>query len=245
MKNRAAIITAIEAYKGEIGRLREEFCIDFIKQKSKSYNRIQDEIFRQIDSRDEKVTCHKGCSACCVLYIEACIQEAEAIVYFLYRRPDLLTGFLDRYDYWRDRMRQLGNPFSRCEQILHNQREDMTTGSDRQTLLDTLRLYHSQNIPCPFLNSGICSIYEVRPYVCANHYVTTPSEWCQAVNWCNPEYPDRPMIYMTDIDEINTLSFYFSDLGKPVMGFVPTMVYSILSEGLTYISRITGLACLF
>jgi Fe-S-cluster containining protein len=229
------------AFKGKIGRQREVFCVEFTRQKKESYHRIQNEITKQIETRDEKVTCHKGCSACCVLYIEASIQESEAIVYFLYHKPDLLSGFLGRYDFWRYQMRQLGDPFNRCEQILHEQREEELTRNDQQTLLDTLRLYHIQDISCPFLCDGICTIYEVRPYVCANHYVTTPSEGCQAVNWCNPAFPDRPMIYMTDIDEIYDLSFYFNNLSKPVIGFVPTTVYSILTEGLTYISKITGI----
>jgi len=241
MKDKTAIIGMDDAYQGKIGQQREAFCIEFIRQKKESYKRIQNEIFAQIKIKDERVTCHKGCSACCVLYIEASIQESEAITYYLYQKPDILSGFLDRYDFWRHRMRLLGNPFSRCEKILHAQREEEINGIDRQTLLDTLRLYHSQNIPCPFLCDSICSIYDVRPYVCANHYVTTPSEWCQAVNWCNPEFPDRPTIYMTDIDEINDLTFYSRNLNKPAIGFVPTTVYYILTEGLTYITKITGI----
>jgi hypothetical protein len=229
------------AYKGRTGRQRKAFCEEFIRQKQGSFNRIQSEIFKQVEAKGEKVSCHKSCSACCVLYIEANIQECEAIVYFLYERPDVLSGFLERYDYWRYRMRQSGDPFRGCERILHEQRDDELTSSDRNTLLDTLRLYHEINMQCPFLGDGICTIYEVRPYVCANHYVTTPSEWCKAVNWCNPAFPDRPMIYMTTIDEMDDLSFYYQNLSRPEIGFVPTTVYSILTGGIGFISKITGI----
>jgi hypothetical protein len=229
------------AYKGHIGQQREIFCAEFIRQKKESYNRIQSEILKQIEAKNEKVTCHKGCSDCCVLYIEANIQESEAIVCFLYQRQDILSGFLKRYDLWRHRMRQSGDPFSNCERILHEGRQEKISRSDQYILLDTLRLYHEQNITCPFLCDGVCTIYEVRPYVCANHYVTTPREWCKAVNWCNPDFPDRPMVYMTEIDEIGDLSFYYHNLSKPVVGFVPTTVYNILTNGLNYICDVTGM----
>jgi hypothetical protein len=69
------------AYKGNIGKQREEFCISYIRHKQVLLNRIQREILKQIKGSGEKVTCQKGCSFCCLLYIEANVQECEAIVY--------------------------------------------------------------------------------------------------------------------------------------------------------------------
>jgi hypothetical protein len=83
-------------------------------------------------------------------------------------------------------------------------------------------------------------IHEVRPYVCANHLVTTPASWCRAENWCDPDAPHHPRIYMTAIDELYETVFYPQNLAKPVVGFMPTMVYRIMTEGDRYIRRLTG-----
>jgi Fe-S-cluster containining protein len=229
------------AYAGEIGRQREEFCVTYSYRKQESYRRIQQDIFAQIAAGNGAVTCHKGCSDCCVLYVEADIQECEAIVYFLYRNPTVMVSFGTQYDTWRKRMRRLGDPFARCEEVLHENHERRLSQSDQALLLEALLLYHEQDLPCVFLSEGACSIYEVRPYVCVNHYVTSPQDWCRTANWCNPSYPHRPQIYMTTIDEIYDRSFYGQTLARPVVGYLPTTVYRILTEGLGYIAHLTGL----
>lgn len=235
------IIDRKQAFSGNIGKQREEFCAGFSRRKQESFRRIESEISDKIFARGETTTCRKGCSVCCVLYIEANIQECEAIAYYLYEHPQVLNSFLDRYERWREIIRGLGSPFSLCDRILHQRSQEKLTGSDQTALLSVLRRYQEQNIPCSFLDDRVCSIYEVRPYVCANHFVTTPEAWCRSENWCNSTFPSRPKIYMTTIDEINDFSFYHRSLGKPVMGFMPTTVYRILTEGLNYIADATGL----
>jgi hypothetical protein len=74
--------------------------------------------------------------------------------------------------------------------------------------------------------------------------VTTPAEWCRAENWCNPGFPNRPKIYMTSIDDLYDCSFYQGSLGRPVIGFMPTTVYRILTGGLEYVSELTGIETL-
>jgi Fe-S-cluster containining protein len=239
--NESRVIDKGRAYGGEIGRQRREFCVDYAVRKNESFRRIQRDIFAQIEARSGSVTCRKGCGDCCVLYVEADIQECEAIVYFLYQHPEIMATFLRRYDGWRQRMRRLGNPFARCEAILHQHRDVRLEQSDQAMLLDALLLYQEQDIPCAFLDEGACSIYEVRPYVCANHYVTSPADWCRSVNWCDATFPNRPAVFMTNIDEIYDLSFYHRNLAKPVIGFLPTTVYRLLTEGLEYVADRTGL----
>ena len=229
------------AYRGDIGKQREEFCIRYIRRKQALIRRIQQEIFRQIEGRGEEITCHKGCSVCCVLYIEANIQECEAIVYYLYQNPDALFLFLQQYQEWRNRMRQSGDPFRICENALYESREGKQTRNG-EALLDALLLYQELNIPCPFLHDGICMIYEVRPYVCANHYVTTPSVWCSAREWCRPLNPNQPKVYKTSTDEeISDLSFYCQRLVKPVIRFMPATVYEIINGSFMYLSTVTGI----
>ena len=168
---------------GEHGRSRREFCIAFLERKKRSLHRIQSEIFAQVEARGETVTCRRGCSSCCVMYVEASLQECEAITYYLQRHPHKLTLFLSQYGVWRETMRRLGEPFSRCELILHRQGPVKVNRSDQEALLDALRLYQERDLRCSFLCEGACMIHAIRPYVCCNHYVTTPSEWCRSAKW--------------------------------------------------------------
>ena len=238
------IIEKEKEFSGDIGRLRKEFCLDFIRHKQESFHRIESEIAVQIAAQGETVTCHKGCPACCVMYVEANVQECETIAYYLYERPLVMSHFLKQYEWWRERMRQLGEPFSHCEKVLHLKQRKELSHYDRDVLFNVLPLYHEANIPCSFLDDGFCSIYDVRPYCCANHYVTTPEDWCRSENCCNPAFPHRPKVYMTDIDEIYDCSFYHRRLSKPVIGFLPTIVYRILTEGLDYVVELTGITSL-
>ena len=133
-------------------------------------------------------------------------------------------------------MRLSGDIFYGCEQALDDKRIVGYDTSSQQALADTLLFYKMQNTPCPFLYSGICTIYEVRPYTCANHYVTTPAPWC------NPLNPEQPKIYKTMIDdEFSDLSFYPRDLDKPSIIFMPLAVHGILKGGFSSLSDITGL----
>jgi hypothetical protein len=110
------------AYIGHIGKQRIEFCINYIKHKHVLLNRIPQEILKQIKECGEQVTCQKGCSFCCLLYIEANVQECEAIVYYLYQNDNTLSLFLRNYPEWRDKMRQSGDIYKRCEQALNDKR---------------------------------------------------------------------------------------------------------------------------
>jgi Fe-S-cluster containining protein len=223
------------AYMGNLGRLREEFCINYIKNKQVALNRIQDEILEQIRQDNKEATCQKGCSSCCSLYIEANLQECEAIVYYLYNNSDILSVFLRQYPVWRNIMRQSGDVFRRCEQALKKKRDKEYDAYNQQELADALLFYKLQNNPCPFLNNGICTIYEVRPYTCANHFVTTPSEWC------SPMDPRHPKVYQTDIeDEIFDIGFYQKKVARPIITFMPLAVYGIMSGGFSFLADVTG-----
>lgn len=223
------------AYKGKIGKQRAEFCIRYIKHKKLLLSRIQQKILAQIEESSEKLTCYKGCSFCCVLYIEANIQECEAIVYYLYQNHNTLSLFLQNYAEWREEMRRSGDIFKRCEQALHEKRNAEQNANNQQALADLLLFYKMQNIPCPFLHKEICTIYEVRPYTCANHYVTTPS------HWCNPMNPKQPKVHKTTIEEeIFDLTFYIKNLYKPLILFMPLAVYEILNSGFSCLSNMTG-----
>ena len=238
------VISAEDAYRGEIGRERAAFCADFLKGKPAAFERIRREIFAQIAAKGERPTCHAGCPACCVMYVQADIREAEAIVYHLYQHPERLASFAERFGLWGERMRQMGEPYRTVEAILREQREGEATQAEREKLLAVMLRYHEAAIPCAFLVGGSCGIYTARPFACANHYVTTPGEWCRPERWLDTANPQKPRVYLTDVPEIGGLTFYHGTLARPVIGFMQVMVHRILTGGLDYVAAATGIRAL-
>lgn len=227
------------AYKGRIGRLRERFCIEQIKYINACHRQSALEQIEYAKARGETISCQKGCSFCCHFYVEASLQECEAIVYYLYHNEKALHTFLGKYPQWRAKLRESGDLFRRCEQIFC---EMLAFGSNKpreQAFEEAIRHYRQQNISCPFLDNDLCVIYEVRPYTCAGLFVTTPPELC------NPLNPNEPKFNLTITDEVMfDLSFYYKRLNQPNLMFMPVAVYEILEKSLSYLSRFSGLESL-
>ncbi len=226
------------AYKGKIGRMREDFCVKYIKHKQDVIKDIEKTQIEMAKSRGETITCHKGCGFCCVQYVDASIQEAEAIVYHLYKNESILNTFLQVYPEWRERVRSCGDSFNR---IVHQwEKTGDSKWRDRKSVdggLAALYEYTVANIPCPFLQNSACAIYEVRPYNCAGAFATTPAELCKPLN------RSRAKIYTSlQSDILDDSSFYFHDLAHPVQSFMPLMVYQLLAYGLIGMPEIPGLS---
>lgn len=221
------------AYKGIIGRRRQEFCFEYIKRKKAIIKDIEQDVMSQIEDIQEAIICHKGCSACCVAYIEAELAECEAIVYHLYQNEDTLSLFLEQYLKWRAHIKEYGDLFHRCEHVLRELRDNGKNEKTRQELADALFFYKMQNIPCPFLHENICIIHEVRPFTCASHYVTTPADWCSPLN------PEQPKIYKSNLSgSMPDLAFYYGSSAGPVILFMPMAVNKILKCGFYYLSEV-------
>jgi hypothetical protein len=228
------------AYRGRIGRRREDFCLCYIKRKRniiREIERIQPE---KAARQGGSITCHKGCSFCCWRYVEASVQECEAIVYYLYRNEDILLAFLNNYPGWYDKIRENGDLFN---MDYHGWQEAsiLTSGEGfNQAIQDMDEGYRMQEVMCPFLVNSICAKHDVRPYVCASFSVTTPAERCRIfsprpVEVCRVKPPER---------ELNDLSFYYIPLDTPLVFFMPPVVYGILKGGYRYLSTMPGLEAL-
>ena len=225
------------AYMGKIGRMRQDFCLNYISHKREALPGIENNQTVMAESKGEKVSCQKGCHFCCLQFVEAGIQEAEAIVYYLYQNTEALNQFIRTYPLWLEQVQTCGDPFTK---FVHNW-EQTTEGKwiDRKTLVGGLAALYEHtmaNIPCPFLKDSVCSIYDVRPFTCAGCFATTPPELCKPVN------RNRAHIYSAVQSELlNDTSFYYRNLGHPVRDCMPVMVYQILNYGLIGMPEIPGL----
>jgi Fe-S-cluster containining protein len=170
------------------------------------------------------------------MYVEATLQECEAIVYYLYQNQRVLEFFLRTYPQWRERIRENGDLFKSIGRFWA---EEMTPERARElmpTVYEEEERYMRQNIPCPFLDNHLCSIYEVRPYMCIAHISISPPEWC------NPQNPNEPVTRKAiPLEALYDKSFYYRNLERPVVTCMPIVVYEILQSGTYYLSRIPNL----
>ena len=233
------------AYKGQVGLQRKGFCTNYIARKRTILDEMIQAQHKEAQAKGERITCRKGCFFCCLLHVEATIQECEAIVYYLYQNEDALKSFLNNYPRWRNKIRENGDIFKELgelsREIFGFQFEHGEIGADyilrkQEAFSQAQARYARQNICCPFLEGNLCSIYEVRTYNCAGFYATTPPEWC------NPSNPHEPKIYRSKLpgEVILDLTFYHKSLRTPVFSFMPLVVYEILSGGYGYLSAIPG-----
>jgi hypothetical protein len=223
------------AYGGAIGQKRAAFCIEYIDNKRKILEKFRADQIRTVTDNGETVSCGRGCSHCCLAYMQANIQECEAIVYYLYQQESVLASFLINYREWREKLRQNGDIFQECGQLWENKSKPGAGGADHLALQEAEKRYQQQNLHCPFLCDDGCLIYDVRPFTCAALVSSSPS------GWCNPSSANRAKTYVTRIPEIYDSSFYYSKIDQVILGFMPLVVYGILKDGYYLLSKIPGL----
>ena len=223
------------AYKGAIGRKRKAFCIKYIEKKIEILEQIQADQLKTVSKNGETISCQKGCSYCCLAYMQASVQECEAIVYYLYHNEIALSAFLDNYTHWREKLRQNGDIFKECGQLWQNKTNPGASEEAQLALQESEVRYRKQNIYCPFLLDDLCLIYEVRPFTCAGLVATTPPQWC------SPLSPNKAKTHVTRASTVIDNSFYYKGINGTVLAFMPLVVFGILKDGYELLSKIPGL----
>jgi Fe-S-cluster containining protein len=166
------------AYRGRVGLQRKEFCINYIEEKKERLVSVRQTQIDKVKELGKVITCQKGCHFCCSFHVQATIQECEAIVYYLYQNNDILRDFLLRYPEWREEVRRKGDLFKYSNRLRKIDTPSAQVIMER--LDDENRNYDRQGVLCPFLRDGLCSIYEVRPYMCAALIAVSPPEYCKS-----------------------------------------------------------------
>jgi hypothetical protein len=225
------------AYKGELGRVREQFCRKYLEYKRRALIQVGRELQAKVAADHEVITCASGCSACCFLFVRATIQECEAIVFHLYQQPEALAGFLQRYKEWWEKIQRGGPAFKTIvalSNLMHR-----TQPYDMEIQYEAaLRDYRLQNLACPFLVDNACSIYDIRPWVCAGVVSSTPREWCEP---SSSQYHDVNF-YTVDAYVTREKQLYLPAQVNLAMGCFPVMVYHLLVKGYGLLELIPGMA---
>lgn len=119
----------------------------------------------QAESHGERVSCRKGCGACCRQLVPITVAEAHALNDLIATLPAVRrAAILARFAEARRVLDEAG--------LLHSLRD--APDSARALGLE----YFRQGIPCPFLEDEACSIHADRPIACREYLVTSPAEHC-------------------------------------------------------------------
>ncbi len=123
----------------------------------------------------KRVSCRKGCAACCRQLVAISLVEARALARLVAETPE------PRQSEIRARFAQAAQRLAEISAAAR----DAPGDPDREELplveTDQQRLgaaWFARRIACPFLDDEACSIHASRPLVCREYLVTSPSEAC-------------------------------------------------------------------
>jgi Fe-S-cluster containining protein len=106
-----------------------------------------------------KISCQKGCGACCRQPVPLSPPEAWMIAEMVAALPE-------------EHREQILGRFHLLQAVLRE------NGFADAPLLSEAKEYFRIGAPCPFLSEDSCSIHHCRPHACREYLVTTPAWLC-------------------------------------------------------------------
>lgn len=155
--------------------------------------------------RGSPASCLAGCDACCRQLITISPVEAHAIAEFVDASPALAARTDAALEKWRS---EVAWRLDLSDSIQHFRDADGYVSGPEGGRLEAN--YWSAGIPCPFLDDGRCSIYEVRPFNCREHYVLSDPLLCQ-VSLDGPIPAGTRMEYRAVANEVGMHCFGLAD----------------------------------
>ena len=124
---------------------------------------------RRAESEGKRISCAKGCGACCRQLVPIAEVEAQAVAELVESMPEPRRSEVRRrFAEARRRLDEAGLLIRVLE------RQELNKAQRQELGMDYFRL----GIACPFLEEESCSIYADRPIACREYLVTSPPENC-------------------------------------------------------------------
>jgi Fe-S-cluster containining protein len=161
---------AIEFRIAACGRAR---LADIVPAARAISTKITDIATERIYCRRGHIPCHKGCPACCSYLVSMSIPEVFCFNREVFLKPKHLSSHILRTYFLAASQIIKHRPPSLPEQCFP---EESANLSELHLLSDW---YASLNLVCPFLYNNQCVIYEQRPLVCREHFVTGSVHGCK------------------------------------------------------------------
>lgn len=124
---------------------------------------------RSIAQHGGKLSCTKGCGACCRQLVPVAYSEAERLREVVESLPEPRRGEVRRRFAEAERRAREAGLYERLADP-----ERFESGE----LKDVPLAYFRLGIACPFLEQESCTIYEERPLACREYLVTSPAAYC-------------------------------------------------------------------
>jgi Fe-S-cluster containining protein len=132
-------------------------------------DRVVDAAVQSAEADGKRVSCKKGCGACCRQPVPIAETEAHHIREVLENLPEPRRSVVrGRFDEARRRLAEAGLLEKLLNPLQWGEGESRSIGL----------AYFQLGIPCPFLEEESCSIYTDRPIACREYLVTSPAENC-------------------------------------------------------------------
>lgn len=132
-------------------------------------NAVVEETERDIERKGLKVSCSKGCGACCRQLVPISDVEAHHLRAVVDAMPPQRRKIVEeRFAEASRRLRQAGLKDYLMAPTGHTPEEATAFGLT----------YYELDLACPFLEDESCSIHPDRPLVCREYLVTSPAANC-------------------------------------------------------------------
>lgn len=172
---------------------------------------VVDQAVKEVEATGEKVSCQKGCGACCRQLVPITELEARRLRELIDELPEpRRTTYRTRFVEARQRLDEAGL----LEQLLHP--ENTAEGTTRALGMEYFRL----GIACPFLEEESCSIYTDRPVACREYLVTSPAENCRTPS------PETVRCVPLPVKVSRALADIGEERGRRLSKWVPLIVAS-------------------
>jgi Fe-S-cluster containining protein len=136
-------------------------------------DQLMDATVARHEAAGERISCAKGCSACCrVQPVPITPPEAFALARLVDALPEpRRSAVRSAFEAAVERLHEAG-----VYTVYVRRDPEMT----RAAAMAVVRRYATLALACPFLLDDACSIYAERPFVCRQYLVTSAPELCKA-----------------------------------------------------------------
>jgi Fe-S-cluster containining protein len=130
-------------------------------------NQITDVAVARVERAGHRISCAKGCGACCRQMVPISPPEARHLAALVEAMPEAqAAGVRTRFAAAREKVKASGLP-------------PHGPADGDQTAFRAFGIaYFGLGVPCPFLVEESCSIHPDRPLVCREYLVTSPAAAC-------------------------------------------------------------------
>lgn len=131
-------------------------------------------VLKTVRDKGDRIPCLKGCSACCNRYLvplsapEAFRLKEDVEKMPVLRRETIWKNCLDASRYIL--------AHKPPKKFINQSAQSSSNNSSHLNLISNW--YSNLKLPCPFLYQDACSIYELRPLVCREHYIIGSANGC-------------------------------------------------------------------